>query len=332
MPNCTNAHIGRLQAVALIKEAVASGTLWVGTKYRMQKEWGIMKPKVELVKDASGYWVIESDYDSQVVRETSETNLNWIISQTTIWILLKAALWLEASVAKSAPNATVYDHTFTVMQTNQHPSLSVLAYDPVWTYYTVYNMVKTLKITAKMWDYVKYDTTLIWKKITTTSTPTVWYTADNQFLARHVKLYTATTEVWLDSATAIDLNSFEFTIEKNIMMTGIWLEPDCILNQNFVVSWSLESIFTNNTDWLALTQWATEKFFRIEIINTDVTIWTSANPTLSFTFAKAVFSDWDKSDDNDAIITQTVWFVWHFDNTSWFGMKAKLTNVQSAVY
>ena len=76
--------------------------------------------------------------------------------------------------------------------------------------------------------------------------------------------------------------------------------------QNFVVSGSFEAIFVNNSDWLALVQGATEKFFRIQIKNTDVTIGSSANPELSFTFAKAVFNEWDKTSDNNAIVTQTV--------------------------
>jgi hypothetical protein len=89
-----------MQSIALAREAVASGTLSVATKYRMQKEWGIMKPVVKLVQDKSWYWVIEQDYDSQVVRETSQTNLNWVISHVTMWIILRALYWSEASVAR----------------------------------------------------------------------------------------------------------------------------------------------------------------------------------------------------------------------------------------
>ena len=41
-----------------------------------------MKPMVESVTDESGYGVIESNYDSQVVRETTETNINGIVRDT----------------------------------------------------------------------------------------------------------------------------------------------------------------------------------------------------------------------------------------------------------
>lgn len=98
-------------------------------------------------------------------------------------------------------------------------------------------------------------------------------------------------------------------------MTGISLEPDCFLNQNFVVSGSFETDYINTTDWLDLVKGSTEKFFRIKITNSDVTIGSSANPELSFTFAKAVFNSWDQSDDNDAIVKQTVGFIANFNNT-----------------
>lgn len=130
----------------------------------------------------------------------------------------------------------------------------------------------------------------------------------------------------------MELNSFELTINKNLEMTGVGLEPDCILNQNFVVSGSFEAKFVNESDWLTLVKAATEKYFRIKILNSDVTIGSTANPELSFTFAKAVFSEWDKTSDNNAIVTQTVGFVANFNNTAAFSIKAKLTNTQSAVY
>ena len=332
MPSCTNAHVASMQSIALAREAVASGTLSVATKYRMQKEWGIMKPVVKLVQDKSWYWVIEQDYDSQVVRETSQTNLNWVISHVTMWIILIALYWSEASVAKSSPNTSVYDHTFTVLESNNHPSLSIRATDPVWSYTTVYNMLNTLKISAKEWDYVKCDVQFVGKKITSASTPTVWYTTDYQFLARHCSLYIDTSEAGLDSATALWLDWFEINFAKNVVEKWIGLEPDCFLNQWFVCTGKIDSVYINNTDWLALTQWATEKFMRIKALNTDVTLWTSANPELSFTFAKVVFTEWDKSDDNASIVTQTVWFTAHFNNTVWFSSKAKLTNLQSATY
>ena len=329
---CTNAHIARLQAVALAKETT-SWTLSAWTKFRIPKESGVMKPIIESVTDTSGYWVIETNYDSQVSRETSQLNLKWIVDYTNIWLLLKATFWSETSTAKSAPNATVYDHLFTVLNSNNHPSLSAWWYDPVGTFTSTFNMVQSLKLTASMSEYVKFEVNLVGKKMTTASTPTVWYTSWNhQFLWRHVLLYTADTEVGLDSATAIKLNSFELNIEKNIEMTWIWLEPDCFVNQNFVVSGNLEALFTDNTTWLDLVRWANEKFFRIKILNTDATIWSTANPALEFTFAKAVFNEWDKSDDNDSIVTQTVWFIWHFNNTAGYSVKSKLTNLQTAVY
>lgn len=328
---CTNAHIGRLQAIGIARESTP-WTTSVNTKYRLPKDSGVLKPVVESVTDESGFWVIESAYDSQVVREMSELSIEGNVRDIAFGILLKLAFGTEASVAKSSPNGAVYDHTFTLLQSNNHPSATVWAYDPVGTNKALYMMLEELKVSANTGEYVKFSASMKGKKNASDSTPTVAYTTDNNFLARHVALYVDTTEWGLDSATALELNSFELTINKNLEMTGVWLEPDCILNQNFVVSGSFEAKFVNESDWLTLVKAATEKYFRIKILNSDVTIGSTANPELSFTFAKVVFSEWDKSSDNNAIVTQTVGFVANFNNTAGFSTKAKLTNTQSAVY
>lgn len=328
---CQNAHIARLQAVGFARETTA-GTLSGGTKYRLPKESGIMKPVVEQVDDKSWYGVIEWAYDSQVVRETTAMDLAGIVRDNAIGILLKSTFGSETSTAKTTPNTTVFDHVFTVLQSNNHPSLSCWSYDPVGTFTSTYCMIEELKISASANDYVKFSTKLVGQKMASASTPTVWYASDNAFMARHISLFVADTELWLDSATAMKLNSVEFTVNKNVTQTWIWITPDCFLNQQFVCSGSFEALFINNTDWLALVQGASEKFFRIQIKNTDTTIWSNANPELSFTFSKVVFNTWDKSDANDSIVMQTVGFTSNFNNGSWYSVKAKLTNLQSAVY
>lgn len=122
-----------------------------------------------------------------------------------------------------------------------------------------------------------------------------------------------------------------FTINKNLEMLGIGITPDCIVNQNLVISGSLEAIYTNQ-EWYDLVINSTKKFFEITIDNTDVTIGTAANPKLVFTFAKVSFDEFTRSDDLNAIIKQTINFIGLFNNAEGYSVKAVLTNTVAGAY
>lgn len=73
-------------------------------------------------------------------------------------------------------------------------------------------------------------------------------------------------------------------------------------------------MFDANT-YLTLAQAGTKKYMLIQMINTDVTMTPSGNPTITLTLAKVVFTNWDKSDGNNEIIKQTFGFVGTFKDS-----------------
>lgn len=327
--DCTNAHIGRLEAIGIWKETT-SGTK-VAAAYWLQRVSGSVNPIIEKYIDEGVLGVIESQSESHVTMETSETSVELPARDQYLWELLIGAFGAQSVATNADASNAVFDHTFTVLQNNNHPSYSVYSYSPIATEVSTFNKIEEFWISASKWEEVKVNVTLKGRALETESTPTVSYTDDNIFLAKHVTLKYADTEAWLASATALSLDSFNFTINKNIEMLGIGETPDCITNQNFVISGSIEATYTNN-DWYNLVKNSTKKFFQIIINNTDVTIGTSARPKLVITFAKASFDEVTKSDDLNAIVKQTVNFIGLFNNDSGYSVKAVLTNTVAWTY
>lgn len=321
-----SAHIGRKQAIGIGKEITAgtkvSASIWLA------KTSGVMQPMIETLQDTQGYWVIDEVYDVQPIKEHTELSVEGTISDLSFWFILLSALG-TAGVSGSGP----YTHAFTRNNTNSHQSFTVWWYDPVATWSSAFAMLNSLEISAVAGEYATFKMDMIGKKTVTESTPSVSYASENLFRARDCKVYIADTEAGLASATAIPINSITLKIEKNLYVhqnIGT-LDIDSIYNQQLNVSGEFEGLFTAKT-YQDFVRNGTKKYMKIELINTDVTLTPSGNPTISITLAKVWFESWEQGSDNNDIIKETVWFIGAFNNTDGYTIKASMINSRSTVY
>lgn len=320
-------HIARRASIGIGKETT-SGTN-VSAAYWIPKEsWGL-KPVVKKAVDDWGYWVIDERYDSETVQQMTETTLSGIVRDTFFGALLMGVFGTDTPT--TASGATT--HAFTRANTNTHPSFTVHEFNMVQSYYSAYSMVDELEISAEAWDFVKFSTKLMGKKMVSESDPTPSFAEENDFRASQVKVYFADTEAWLAWASETKVKSFRITINKNLMPYQVLGSDDIdgIYNQQFTVSGDLEALF-NSTTLYGLFAASTKKFMEIRIINTDITIGSAQNPTLSFIFGRVALEDWDKTQDNNDLVMQTMWFVGEFNATDGYTVKASLKNLQSTAY
>lgn len=103
----------------------------------------------------------------------------------------------ESVAANADASGNVYDHTFSVLQSNNHPSYSVHSYTPIASEVANFCMIEEGGISATKGEEVKLNVSLKGRKLESESTPTVSYTDDNIFLAKHVTLKYADTEAGL---------------------------------------------------------------------------------------------------------------------------------------
>jgi hypothetical protein len=142
----------------------------------------------------------------------------------------------------------------------------------------------------------------------------------------------ADTITGLTSATWIKVTSLNFEISKNLLnIYENWsIEPVSFHNQNFWITWDMELIYRDDTYKDYNTAW-TSKCMRVTITWT-VLIGATKYNELNFDFALVTFYEWDRSNDNDWITTQNIWFSWGYSITEAQMITSYLQNTQSTSY
>lgn len=311
-----NAHIGRLEHIG-IKKTGWSDTYWLS---RME---GDLKPVIEQFTDEGVLGVIESKSESITTSEMAELNLGGKATDKSIWLFLLGALGQVTSWLKDW-ETIVYEHEFSVLQSNNHPGFEVTKYTPISSMKATLMKIEELTISASKGEEVKLGISMKGQKMVSTSTPSPSYGDELLFLAKHISLYMADTEIGLASAESIAIDSIKLSINKNLEPYGMGDTPEVIFNKNLVTSGSIDSIFKSD-DFRNLVTNSTKKFFRIVFTNPTV-IGEESNPTLEITFAKIWFDDIEYDNSNDDIVRQTLPFTGLRNNTAGYSIKIKLTN------
>jgi hypothetical protein len=319
--------IGRLADIGIAKEA-SRGTAESSVDFYLPKVSLTIDDGIEQAVDESSIGVIEDSINASVVGKYAEGEIEGNIYDKSFGLILLAAL---GSLSTSGPSQTsVYTHAYSVLQSAQHPSLTLFFDDPNQDYKYPLAMLTTLEMDFVVGQYARYKAAFRSKKgETATLSPS--YSAENHFLPQHIAVQYATTVSGLSSPTTVEVRSAKITINKNVeddRKLGS-LDQDDILNKQLSVEGSLELVFdaeTFKTQMLADTSLA----LRIVATNTDVTIGSSLNPKLTITLAKAKFSNFERNYDNDSTVIATVDFKAHYSLGDTAMITAELINTQSS--
>ncbi len=318
--------IGALADVGIAKEATR-GTAESSASFWIPKMSLTMDDIVEQAMDENSIGVIEDMSDAKIVKKVSEGEIEAKVGDKSIGLILLGSL---GSVSTSGPTDSAYTHTFSVLQSAQHPSLTVFVDDENQDYKYALGMITSFELSAETGKFVSYKAG-IRAKAGATATLSPSYTAENSFLAQHAIFKTASAQAGLAGASAINIRSVNFKIEKNVeddVALGS-VAPVDILNKQFAIEGSLELVFNDNaikTDMLA----DTAKAMRIELTNTDVTIGSSTNPKLTFDFHAVKFSEFTRNYGNGDIVTASVSFKAFYKASEAKMITAVLVNTQSS--
>jgi len=297
-------YIGRLVEVGIIKE-VTRGTLTPATN-GLKKQNVTIQDVAEVAINEMSLGRIEDANSGLVVKTYAEGEISGLITDKTIGCLLYNMLGTLSSAAKSAPNALAYDHTFTVANTNVHQALSIEIKDPNSQNGYALAMLETLEIKGEVGGYVEYSATFK-SKSGATSTATIAYVAENNFIAKHIVVKMASAASGLAVASAIPCKSFSIKFSQNLEPFFAFgsTAPAEIYNKQLTAEISI--VLANDANTYKAYQLAgTMMAMLVDITNTDVTIATSANPELKFTFNQIVFNEWKIENGNNDIALETL--------------------------
>jgi len=323
-----NEIIWRLESLWIGKETTAwieaSAFSWIPLT-----NTGYIKPVTEYIENESWIWRIESLSSKDLVKNMSETSIEWRVWQITIWHMLTALFGTSSSPA--LVEALVYKHSFTVTNTNNHKSYSIVTNGNTQDL-SLYNMLDTFWINAEVWNVINFTWLFKGKSVGTTTGKTVTYTNEKPFKVCWMNIKFADNIAWLSAAAVIPMQSLNFEISKNVIdITSFWsCDPVSLHNQQFSITWDMEIIYRDNTYRTYNTTW-TQKAMRITILG-ETLIWATKYAELNFDFGLLNFDEWDRSNNNDEIVTQNMWFTWLYSIADSSMLTSYLQNTQSTQY
>lgn len=324
-------HIGRVFSVGIGKES-SRGTA-VAPTYWLPKMSFSHDDKVDQVQNEASIGTIHDTENAHVVGKASEGEISGRIADTSFGLALLGAL---GSVAAPSLVATgVYDHVFSVLESAQHPCFTIGVAGPnesTGLRYTL-SMIDSLEMTFELQKYAMYKMSYRGNK-NASGANTASFSVENIFLPQHGVAKIATNLAGLGAASAIQIKKAQIKIAKNIDDDQVIGSLDAIdrLNRQFAIEGQLELTYEDRSyiDTIMLGDLA--KAIRLSFINTDVTIGSASNPTITIDLAQVKLSEVARKIDNNEIVTQTVSFKAYYSIADSKMIVATLRNTRNTQY
>ena len=241
------------------------------------------------------------------------------------------------TVATNVLQTGAEGHFFSRLNTNAHPSYTLYQSDPIDVERAPYCMLDTLDIEFVVGDFGKFSSTWMGKQLVSNAGIPA-YTSDNPFLTKHANVYFAADESGLNAATASEVSRFKISINKNLTDYMAFGSTDVtsIHNQQFTINGDLEAIY-NTTTFRDLVANSTKKAVRLEAINNEVStlnagVGNDIYPSLYVDMAQLSFEEWSRSEDNNALVTQTMGFSGEYKNADLATIEILLINGNAIGY
>lgn len=323
-------EIGRLSSMGIGIESTpgtpVSATHWIPT------DDFSMKPIVEKSTDDNAFGVIDEISNSAIAKEMSEISASGIARSESLGVLLKCALGTAGSA--TLVETGVYSHAFTRLNSNAHPSATIIDNNGTQDMQAPYCMLDSLEIDASVGEYVKFTTTFKGGKMATTTSSPSFLTGltDEAFIAGKVTVKRASNIAGLSGGTAISLQNIKISISKNtlqIFKLGS-TTLDANVNQQFGVTGDMEAVYDANTIRDFFTS-NTKNALQIEIEGASLIGATKYN-TLTIQLASVQLESWEKTAGNNDIITETIGMIAEYSFTDTQTINVSLVNKKTTAY
>jgi hypothetical protein len=304
--------IGRLANLGIGKETVRGTGVSAG--FWIPNVTLSFDDKVTKVTSALSYGTINMfGNQSLVAQKWAEGTVEGEVMDKSFGLFLLALL---GTVSSGVSETTAYQHTYTLQEDNQHDSLSMHIDEPNGDLIFELAMIESLEITSMPEDVVRF-TVDFKSKSSQASSGSASYIAENKFLGRHTTFKVAANTGALDAASGISLKSLTLTFNKNLLLDQVLgtVQPEDILNKALSITGEIELLY-NDRSYANYMLDGSYRAVRIDIVNTDVTIGATSNPSFRLDLSRVEFNSWDVSRENDEIMSQTIQFTGLYDLTN----------------
>jgi len=296
-------YVGRRGSLGIAKEGTRG--LAVNPTYWIPYNSLSFDDKAVVIDQDSAFGRIEDTDSSYVSKVYGEGEFEYDLEDKIIGLILAG---LAGAAPSSSAGPTNYIHTYTLQQTNNHQSLSLLVQDPNLA--TMFRLAMIDKFTIKIDPEGLVKCTCSFRSAggQDWGRQTESYTAlGNKFIHSMLIFRIADATADLSTASKLNLNSLEFTITKNVedFQDLGTATPSDILNKEFQVEGNFEIGF-NDATYRNYMLGPTTK--AMEILLTYGT-----NNSLQIQLPKVRFANWEPNKGLNDIASEKVEFKGHYD-------------------
>lgn len=281
------------------------------------------------IDNTSGLGRVEDSDDQALVKQMASGKLEGKLTDLSAGYILGNIFGAWSSALHSG-ETTVYDHTFTVAQTTTPATaLTIVRKDATENKRYTLGTFGDCEFSCTAGDWAKFSGSVM-SKLGVTGTDTPAFVAENEWTSKHITVKLATNVAGLGAASAISCISFKMKIDRKpedytpmgaidplSFDTGAWTVTGELVLRYDAATYH-DMIFAN-----------TQKALLIQLLNTDVTLGSAANPTLAFTAPKARLNTWDLTSDLDKPVDQTLGFKLNLDTATGYMLQAVLSNTKA---
>lgn len=322
--------VGRILQFGIAKETTR-GTANAAADFWVPWQELTVDEMIENVMDEQAIGVIEDSRGQTRVKNVGAIKIVAPIEDKTFPLVLYAVF--GGLVTSASGDGSVKNHTITVGQSAQHQSLSMYTDDPLAAqdYKFANGAFAKFSIKYEQKKFVTFEAELRSKPgSTATNTPSV--STQNRFLPQHFSFKTATTYSLLSTGTAVTLKSLTLDADPHLEdddVLGSITSAD-FLNKQLTVEGTIEALWQNESDFKTAFLAGTAKAVRISLVNSDVLIGSSSNPTVQVDLANVVFTELTRPLVLNDLVKQTLKFKAHYSVTDSLMLSILCKNLQTS--
>lgn len=321
---------GRKVNYGIAKESVRGTAITTPTFVLMQNDTPDFYNTNKDIENTATVGVLNDINAIEIDSQWAEGKIPIKVTDKTIGLVLLAALGTLSTGANADGSGNVKDHTITQSQSNTPQSMTLFRKDGNSDQKFALAMLKTLELTGVVGEFIKAIPEWT-SKFGASASTTPAYTYENEFKMKYATVKVATNTGGLSGATAIPVKSFKLTITRDLnpyFVAGS-LDVNEIFVQKFGVKAEIVLRYTDQT-YENLSFNNTTQALLIDLINTDVTIGTSAHPELKITMPTVKIEAFKTDQSLDKMVEQTLSVTGMYDLSSSSVISMILTNLQAS--
>lgn len=305
--------IGRQAALGIGRETTR-GTP-VAPAYWLPKTEFSFDEKTNTITVPASLGVLEDSDQQHVLSKFAEGDITGQVRSKSFGLLSYAML---GSLNTTGPSDSAYTHSFSLLNSVSHPSLTFVVVDPNSTDLYSLVMLNSLELTQELENVLMFSAGFM-GRTSKGSSATASYVTEAKFSKTHFSLKLADDIAGLAAASALSIKSINLAVTKNVVADDALgtAQPEDFNNQVVTVEGSMTLNYGDQT-FKEYMRNNTYKSMQLQWVNTDAdaVIGAATNPSLTIQLPRVGFMEWEPNYALDEIVTQTIQFKAYYDLTN----------------